>query len=286
MRIFQTCFFIIGIIFWLIIGLIIALNSNWLLGIKKNATKEKHRYNYLESFSKRKRWDISKVSPWKVIWFIIVMGITIYFLKPNFLDIPQLITGKLNYVTGEVVEIKHYSKDPTDYVYLSTGEEVEFFFSSGVSKYDFYKIGYLTHTHKAIYCEKIVLGSNNEKAGKVIGFPFKDILLFLAILGAIFFLAFISQFIKLKVFIPTNIIAIPTFAYYFTKYGMQNGIWFSFKNEGISGLIIGIIFSLMIFFIYLLEKRQSDDFYKTYFCAQLFSICEIGLLICVVFNLD
>jgi len=278
---FQTCFFIIGIIFWLIIGLIIALNSNWLLGIKKNATKEKHRYNYLESFSKRKRWDISKVSPWKVIWFIIVMGITIYFLKPNFLDIPQLITGKLNYVTGEVVEIKHYSKDPTDYVYLSTGEEVEFFFSSGVSKYDFYKIGYLTHTHKAIYCEKIVLGSNNEKAGKVIGFPFKDILLFLAILGA-----FISQFIKLKVFIPTNIIAIPTFAYYFIKYGIQNGIWFSFKNEGIFGLIIGIIFSLMIFFIYLLEKRQSDDFYKTYFCAQLFSICEIGLLICVVFNLD
>jgi len=48
-------------------GLIIALNSNWLLGIKKNATKEKYRYNYLESFSKRKRWEISKVSPWKVI---------------------------------------------------------------------------------------------------------------------------------------------------------------------------------------------------------------------------
>ncbi|WP_346895194.1 hypothetical protein [Clostridium sp. UBA7503] len=67
MRIFQTCFFIIGIIFWLIMGLIIALNSNWLLGIKKNATKEKYRYNYLESFSKRKRWEISKVSPWKVI---------------------------------------------------------------------------------------------------------------------------------------------------------------------------------------------------------------------------
>ncbi len=286
MRIFQTCLFIIGTTFWLIMGLIIALNSNWLLGIKKNATKEKYRYNYLESFSKRKRWAISKVSPWKVIWFIIVMGITIYFLKPNFLDIPQLITGKLNYVTGEVVEIKHYGKDPTDYVYLSTGEEVEFFFSSGVSKYEFYKIGYLTHTHKAIYCEKIVLGSNNEKAEKVIGFPFKDILLFLAILGAIFFLAFISPFIKLKVFIPTNIIAIPTFAYYFTKYGMQNSIWFSVKNEGMLGLIIGIIFSLMIFFIYLLEKRMSDDFYKTYFLAQLFSICELGLLICVVFNLD
>lgn len=286
MRIFQTCFFIIGIIFWLIIGLIIALNSNWFLGIKKSVTKEKNIYNYLQSSSKRKRWEISKVSPWKLIWFIFVMGITIYLLKPNLLDIPQLITGNFNYVTGEVVKIKHYSKDPTEYVYLSTGEEVEFFFSSGVNKYDSYKIGYLTHTHKAIYCEKIGLGSNNEKAGKVIGFPFKDILLFLAILGALFFLVFISPFIKLKVFIPTNIIAIPAFAYYFTKYGIESGIWFSIKNKGAFGLTIAIISSLMIFFIYLLEKRKSDDFYRIYICAQLLSICELGLLICVVFNLD
>lgn len=277
MRIFQTCFFIIGIIFWLIIGLIIALSP---------LTKEKHKYNYLDSSPKGKIWRTIKASPWKVIWFIIVMGITIYFLKPNLLDIPQLITGKLNYVTGAVVEIKHYSKDPTDYVLLSNGEEVKFFFSSGVNNYDFYKIGYLTHTHKAIYCEKIVLGSNNKKAGKVIGFPVKDILLFLAILGAIFFLAFISPFIKLKLFIPTNIIAIPTFAYYFTKYGMQNGIWFSVKNEGIVGLIMCIIFLIIIFFMNLLEKRKFDDFDSTYFCAQLFSICELGLLICVVFNLD
>lgn len=286
MRIFQTCFFIIGIIFWLIMGFIVALSPDWLLGTKKNATKEKHKYNYLESFCKRKGCDISKVSIWKVIWFIIAMGITIYLLKPNFLDIPQLITGKLNYVTGKVVEIKHYSKDPTDYVYLSTGEEVKFFFSSGVSKDDFYKIGYLTHTHKAIYCEKIVLGSNNEKEEKVIGFPFKDVLLFFAVIGGMALLAFISPYIRFKVFIPTNIIAIPTFAYYFMKCGMQNGIWFSVKNEGIFGLIMGIIFSLMIFFMYLLEKRKSDDFDTIYFFAQLFSICELALLMCVVFNLN
>ncbi|URZ17743.1 hypothetical protein [Clostridium felsineum] len=286
MRIFQTCFFIIGIIFWLIIGVIIALSSNWFLGIKKNATKGKYKYYYLQSLPKRKRWDISKVSPWKVIWFIIVMSITIYFLKPNFLDIPQLITGKLNYVTGEVAEIKHYSKDPTYYVYLSTGEEIEFFFSCGVSQYDFCKIGYLTHTHKAIYCEKIVVGSNNKKEGKVVGFPFKDILLFIAIMGAAFFLAFISPFIKLKLFIPTNIIAIPIFAYYFIKYGMENGIWFSIENESIFGLIMGIMGSLMIFSIYLLEKRKFDDFYRTYLCAQMCSILELVMLICLVFNLE
>ncbi|URZ04718.1 hypothetical protein [Clostridium felsineum] len=163
---------------------------------------------------------------------------------------------------------------------------MNFFFSSGVNKYNFYKIGYLTYTHKAIYCEKIVKGSNKEKTRKVIGFPFKDILSFLIMLCAAFFLALISPFIKLKVFIPTNIIAIPKFAYYFAKYGMKNGIWFSVKNEDIFALIMGIIGSLMIFFIYLIEKRKSDDFYRTYFCAQLFSICELGVLICVVFNLQ
>lgn len=286
MRIFQTCFFIIGIIFWLIMGFMVALSYGWLLGTKKKATKKKYKYNYLESSCKRKGCDISKVNIWKVIWFIMAMGITIYLLKPNFLDIPQLITGKLNYVTGEVLAIKNYSKDPTEYVYMSTGEGVKFFFSSGLSKYDFCKIGYLPHTHRAIYCEKIVLGSNNEKEEKVIGFPFKDILLFFAVIGTILFLMFISPFIKLKVFIPTNIIAIPTFAYYFIKYGMQNGIWFSVKNECIFGLIMSIIYSLIIFFIYLLEKRKFDDFYKTYFFAQLFSVCELALLISVVFNLD
>ena len=45
---------------------------------------------------------------------------------PKLLDIPHLITGKLNYVTEQVVEIKRYSKDPTEYVYLSTGERIEF----------------------------------------------------------------------------------------------------------------------------------------------------------------
>ncbi|PJI08232.1 MULTISPECIES: hypothetical protein [Clostridium] len=285
MRIFQTCFFIIGIIFWLLIGLVIALIPGR-LDTKKDAAKEKHKYNYLQSLPKRKIWWTSRISPWKAIWFIIVMGITIYLLKPNFLDLPQLITGKLSYVTEEVVEIRHYRKDLTEYVYLSTGEEVKFFFSSGVSENNLYKIGYLTHTHKAIYCEKIDFDSNDEEVGKVVGFPFKDILTVIAVLGVIAFLVFISPYIRFKVFIPTNIIAIPAFAYYFIKCGMQNGIWFSVKNEGIFGLIMGIVYSFMIFFMYLLKKRKSDDLDAIYFFAQLFSICELGLLICVVFNLN
>ncbi|QAT39859.1 hypothetical protein [Clostridium sp. JN-9] len=283
MRIFQTCFFIIEIIFYLILGLIIALDFNLFFNTKKRTTKGKLEYIHLENISERKRLKVRNVSPWKVIWFVIVMGITIYFIKPYFLDIPQLVTGKLNYVTGKVQETKHYSKDPIEYVFLSTGEEVEFFFSSGVSKNNFYKIGYLTHTKRAIYCGQFSITSSNNK---VVGFPFKDILGFLAILGAIFFLIFISPYVKWKLFIPVNIISIPTFIYYFIKYRVDNGIWFSVKNNGFLGLMFCLVFILLTFFMHFIEKRRSDDFYRTYVFAQLFSICELGFLICLVFNLD
>ncbi len=283
MRIFQTCFFIIEIIFYLILGLIIALDFNLFFSTKKRTTKEKLEYIHLENISERKRLKVRNVSPWKVIWFVIVMGITIYFIKSYFLDIPQLVTGKLNYVTEKVQETKHYSKDPIEYVFLSTGEEVEFFFSSGVSKNNFYKIGYLTHTKRAIYCEQFSITSSNNK---VVGFPFKDILGFLAILGAIFSLIFISPYVKWKLFIPVNIISIPTFIYYFIKYGVDNGIWFSVKNNGFLGLMFCLVFILLTFLMHFIEKRRSDDFYRTYVCAQLFSICELGFLICLVFNLN
>jgi hypothetical protein len=193
MRIFQACFFIVEIIFFLIVGLMIALNFKLSFNNRKYTMKEKHNYIYVESIYERKRWGIRDVNLWKVAWFIIVISITIYFIRPFLLDVPQLITGKLNYITGEVQDIRHFSKDPIQYVYLSGGEEVEFFFSSGVSEYKYYKIGYLTHTKRAIYCEQIEEGSGYRK---VINFPFKDILVYLTILGIFLFLIFISPYNK------------------------------------------------------------------------------------------
>lgn len=283
MRIFQTCFFIVEIIFFLILGLIVALNSKLFLSTKKYTTQEKYKYIYIEGIPERKKWGIRDVSLWKVIWFVIVISVTICFLKPYFLDVPQLITGRLNYVTGEVQDIRHFSKDPTEYVFLSSGEEVEFFFSSGVSKYKDYKIGYLTHTKRAIYCEQIDESSGYRKA---IDFPFKDILGYLAILGVVFFLMFISPYVKLKLYIPVNIISIPIFIYYFIKYGLDNGIWFSVKNEGFLGLMFCLAFILITLLMYFIEKWKSDDFYKIYLFAQFYSICELGFLICLVFNLN
>ncbi len=283
MRIFQSCFFIIEIIFWLLLGTIIALYPNKLFGTEKYTEKQRPQFIYLEKTYERKRFRIRKFSLWKIIWIVIVMGITVYFTKPYFLDIPQFVTGKLNYVIGKVVETKHYSKDPTEYVYLSTGEKVEFFFSSGVSKNNCYKIGYLTHTKRAIYCEEIDISSNYRK---VAGFPFKQILWFFAILGALFFLAFLSQYLKLKLFIITNVLSIPIFIYYFVKYGTEIGIWFTAKSVGFIGLISALVFIPLILLMYYIQKWKSDDFIETYFIAQLFSISELGFLIILVFNLE
>lgn len=283
MRIFQASFFIVEITFYLILGLILALNPNIFLNTKKYIRKEKPKYIKLESISQRKSLVSRKVSPWKVIWFVIVMCTTVYLLKPYLLDVPQLITGKLNYVTGIVLDIRTVSKDPTDYVYLSSGDEVKFFFSSGVSRYKDYKIGYLTHTKRAIYCEQIDESNGNRKA---MGFPLKDILLYLCILGAIFFLIFISAYVKFRLYIPVNIISIPIFIYFSIKYGIKQGIWFSIKNEGFFDLILSSAVLLMTLLIYFIEKRKSNELFGAYVCAQLFSVCELGLLISLVFNLD
>lgn len=284
MSIFQTCFFIIEIIFYLILGASIAISPEILLGINKDTSHKIPEYGYLEVASVSNRTRIRQIKPWKLIWFIIVMSFTFYLIKPYILDVPQLVTGKLNYVTGKVQDIRTKSKDPTHYVYLYGGGMVEFFFSSGVNKYERYKIGYLTHTRRAIYCEQIdAINGNN----KVIGFPVMDILSYLAILGVVIFIGIISQYIKFKLFIPVNIISFPAFTYFFIKYGIDNDIWFSVKNDGFSGLIFCSIGLFLTLFLYFIEKlKPRDNYVVSFFFAQVFSLLNIGFLICLVFNIN
>ncbi|WPC41192.1 hypothetical protein [Clostridium sp. JS66] len=287
MRVFQTCFFIIGIIFYLILGCLLETVFSLSLDSKKITTKKrtsKERQKYIDLKSIYERiLEIRYASPGKVIIVVIVMSITIWLVKPYVLDIPQLITGKFNYVTAEVEDIRHFNKDPMEYVYLSNGKRVDFFFSSGVSRYKKYKIGYLTHTNRGIYCEEID-ESNSHRT--VIGFPFKDILGYLAALGVIFFLIFISPYVKLILFIPVNIISVPVFIYYFIKYRIDNGIWFSSENRGFVFLMFALVIILTTLFGYFIEKAKSDDCHVIYVFAQVFSICELVFLICLIFNLD
>lgn len=277
MRIFQTCFFIIEFIFYLILGWVFAFFSEIFLSDIMHKSDKPPMNVYLQSTYPRKK----KIKPRKIIWFIIIMSITAFLTKSFILDIPQLITGKLNYVTGKVVDIKTIAKVPKEFVYLNEGDEVEFFFASDVIKNKDYKIGYLTHTKRAIYCEQI-----NEINGfkKTVGFPFKDILVFLAICAVLIFIISTCKYVKFKLFIPINIISFPTFTYFFIKYGLDNGIWFSIENKGLFSLICALMFIFFTLLAYFIEKRKSKDCDRAFFLAQLSSIFDIILIIGLFFT--
>lgn len=278
---FQVLSFIFAVIFYLLLGAgatFIAL----IFFRGKFIEDRKVRYSYLEKRSRGKRAKKRETSSTSIIWFMIGMGIIIYLIRPYILDIPQLITGKLNYVTGFVIEEKHESKGPNEYVFLSTGDQVKFFFSSGVSVGKEYKIGYLTHTSKALYCAEL---NTSDEEFKELGFPLKDIALFSGIMAVFLLLAFIGPYIKWRVFVPANIICLPTFLFFFVKYRIDNGIWFAKENWGAFGLISGIIFLLLGLLFRYLEKRRPGEENTIFFVVQLLAVSEIGFFIALVFNI-
>lgn len=272
MRLFQVISFVVIVLFWMILAVFTACNPRDFLKLKKEYSIKKSKYEFMElsSYGRGRR---KRIAPWEAIWFIVVIGIIIYLMRGYFLDIPQLITGKLNYVTGTVCDIETYRKDPTKYVYLDNGQEVKFFFESGVDKNKEYKIGYLSHTLRAIYCAE--LNGNNEGKVRELGFPFLSILGFLGIMAAMIFLMFISKFVRWKLFIPACIIFYPSCIYKFINYGLTNGIWFGKDNRGFVSLTIGVASSLTIAFVSFAERKRDGDNFITLFFVQMFALIYI-----------
>lgn len=184
MYIFQVLAFVFEIIFWVLIGVIIAFNPDALISRKGN---KKQSSNYIQwhciDEGRKKYGTWNRIG--RVTWFILVMTITIYFLKPYFMDIPRLIQGRFWYAYGNVYEIKRYRKDPNEYVYVGS-TEVKFFFTSTMKEKEQYKVAYLPNTSRAIYAAKF-----NDNAGlynEKIPFPFKEILEFAGIMAVILLL--------------------------------------------------------------------------------------------------
>lgn len=282
MRVFQTCLFIVEIIFYLTLGLTLAINPKLFLGGEKYKRKETVKYVYVDSIHGRNLKKRRSITKGKVICFVIIMSITLCILKPYFLDLPQLITGKLNYVTAKVENIESYSKDPIEYVYLSGGYEVKFLLSSGVSKYEYYNIGYLTNTQRAIYCEEVDMVNGTRKE---VGFPFEEILIFLAIIGIALISIFFSPYLKFRVLIPVYIISIPIYTYYAIQHSGGSGKWFSPRNEGFGLLIVCILILFILWVMYYFEKRKKKEIYITYTFAQLASGLLLLISISIVYNL-
>lgn len=284
MEVFQICSFVLEIVFWLGIALFVALNPSLFIKKKDDEFNEIRGHGNLEIIGyDNRRIKFPRITLSRLAWFLAIMAIYVFFMLPNLQDIPQLVTGKLNYVTGMVFETKTKNKDPMEYVYLDTGDEVRFFFASDVKKFQEYKIGYLNHSLRAIYCAEVDYTGNVTKR---LVFPIKDILFFILIMGIMIFIVFVSQFIKFKIFIPSSIISIIGLLYFFISDGTKNKIWFSALNKGFPSLMIciaGILITLMLRFG---EKKKDGELFWTYFFAQVFSISSIMMLIGIIFNFD
>lgn len=278
---FQVFAFIFMIIFYLLLGAGAAFVS-LIIFRNKFVPDRKVKYSYLEKCSSGK-WEMTReIGLLSIVWVMVVMGITVFLIRSYIFDIPQLVSGKLNYVTAIVMEEKTVSKDPNEYILLSTGKCVKFFLSSDVRVGKEYKIGYLTHTSKALYCAELNTSDGNYKK---LGFPFKDIAIVLGVIIGIFLIMFIGPYVRWKIFVPANIICLPTFLFFFIKYRIESGIWFSKENMGAFSVVMGVIALLMGLLMRYMEKRKPDEEYRIFLVVQIFALCDIGLFIVLIFNI-
>lgn len=276
MYVFQVIAFVLEIIFGLVLGGIIALYPQIFSKDKTNDIKSYRHGDYTSNMSKRK-YKRYKKKFGRSIWFVIVLIITIYFLKPYFLDIPRLVKGDFKRITSTAYKVTSKSKDPYEYITMG-GANIKFFFSSGIEEYNEYEVGYLPNTSRGIYAIK--LDDNNISQESKIDFPFKEIAIFILFAGILILLDVMSPYLKFKLFALSCIIFYPTFIYSFIKHGLKYGIWISRSNQIFVTLCVVSPLSLSIGFLYLYEKyRNSKTMLYVQICAILNFLMVIALFI-------
>lgn len=192
----------------------------------------------------------------RIIGVAIAILITIYMTVPYLLDVPKLITGNFNYVTGQVTKVSTKKKDFNEYVYIS-GKEVRFFFSANVEKNSRYKIGYLPNTSRAIYGEK--LDNYTSKVEEKIGFPIGKILFFIGCFVALGIIAFVARYIGFKLLILSCAIYYPVNIYRYINSGLAYGNWFFKNNKPLDCIVLGVVLLLTFLGFYFVEKRKDEN---------------------------
>lgn len=274
MYVFQVVCFVFEIVFGLLLGGFVAICPDIFVNNKPNKSINQiglYKLNGYEN-NKRRIWSVLGRS----IWFIVVMGITICFLLPYFLDTPKLIKGDLYYITGYVNSVKTEKKDFNEYIYIE-GKRLKFFFSSGVEVGKRYKIGYLPNTSRAIYGE--LLDNNQLSNGTTIKFPYKDIALFIMIMGTIVLLIGLSSYLRFKLLIIASVFFYPINILLYVKEGLKLGLWFSFRNTGLLLLTFGAGIIIFLLLIYLVERKRDSETPQTLIATQFMSVAKIFSLI-------
>jgi len=272
--------FVIAMSIWIFFAGIFLFFPEFLLRYKP---KFKSSYSKLSFRSSSRKRIVQKSLIIRIIGSIISILITMNLVLPYVLDFSRLVTGKFDYIVGYVEKISTTSKGSYEYV-LIKGKELRFFFSSNVEKGKKYKIAYLPHTNKAIHGVEIV--GSNEDIGKKIDFPSKymffsiGISLFIVILLALFFV--VGQYMKFKLLILASIAYYPLSIYLYISEGINYKNWFSFSNQGLLLMSIGMISSLILLLYYFFESRQKEEYPVSLFCVQVLSIIKIIIVILIL----
>lgn len=271
---FQVISFVIEIAFGLLVGGIIAFFPNIIFSVNKNYRPPKYEF-YEPKNSKKSKKKILKTLG-KIIWVTIVMIITIGVLGSYFLDVPKLIKGDLCYITGNVSRVRDVKKDFHRYVYIEN-KQLIFFFTSDVEVGKRYKIGYLPNTSRAVYVE--MLKNNASSKGIKIKFPYKDIMLFIGLIGLWIVLVGLAPYLKFKLIIIASVVFYPANILLYIKEGLKSGLWFSFHNHGLLPLILGILIAVGLWVGYIVERKEDPETSETLIAAQILGVSEMVCLI-------
>lgn len=182
--------------------------------------------------------------------------ITSYFLTPYILDLPKLIKGEFEYVTGYPYEVNKYQKSLYE-SYSINGKRINFLFISDIEEYKHYKIGYLPNTSRGI--KLIDFNKKDSSENKEVGFPYKSIffyiLFFILFFIVIVILTVLSPYLKLKLLLVSCILFYSTNTYLYFKYSINTGAWFSWSNKPLVYLILGVVSLVMLLLVELFGNR-------------------------------
>ena len=142
-----------------------------------------------------------------------------------------------------------------------------------------YKIGYLPNTSRAIYGELL----DNKQMSKVtkLKFPLKSILMYITILGSFLLMIVLAVYLRFKFLVITSMIFYPINIALYLKEGLKLGLWFSFNNEGLLFLTLGLGIISMLLLVYFIESRREPETPTTLIMAQLVSAIQIIALFAV-----
>lgn len=290
MFIFQVICFFLELSFWIFFAGALILPRNIFKNIKYKRKKHSN-YGYnnyspisYSSLNFNKKKDLGSIL-FRALKIIVGIFIIVFVVLPYILDSAKLITGNYNHVTGYIYNITHDRRSPYDHVYIE-GKKINFFFTSDMEKNNKYRIGYLPYTSRGISGVKIE--GIVEKTEKKIGFPFKQLLLFILLLSGFFatmvLLIFLTPFLRYKLLILSSIIYYPTNLYLYVKSGLSSGIWFSLSNKGLTLILISLFFLIILVISHFLEKLKDDDAFWTLYFIQFFSIIQIIIVVAEYIN--